>query len=145
MILYFQTLECCCYRSNHWNSDLILQKLEFCCYPSKPWNSRPINKLRDSHLILSNIGILSFSFQTLEFWAYFYTHRFSYPILSNSGILALFVLALELLSYPCNTVILILSFQTLEFWPCPYKPWNYDLFFQKNIGLLTLFLWTSDF
>ena len=102
LILYFQTLECCCYRSNHWNSDLILQKLEFCCYPSKPWNSRPINKLRDSHLILSNIGILSFSFQTLEFWAYFYTHRFSYPILSNSGILALFVLALELLSYPCK-------------------------------------------
>ena len=156
-----------CYK--YWNFDLILpntgmlllsfQSLEFWSYTSKHWNSAVILRNLGILGLLINFGILTLSFQTLEFWAYFYTYRFSYPILSNSGILALFVLALELLSYPCkhcnsdvilpNTGILpnffkhwilILSFQTLEFWPCPYKPWNYDLFFQKNIGLLTLFL-----
>ena len=167
------------YTSKHWNAVVIVpiigililyfQTLEFCCYPSKLWNSRPINKLWDSHLILSNIGILSFSFQTLEFWACFYTHRFSYPILSNSGILALFLLALELLSYPCkhcnadvilpntgilpnffkhwnfgpvliNLGIMIFSFKkTLDFWPYFYRLLISDHIF-PNSGIVALFI-----
>ena len=118
LLLYI--LELWSYTSKHCNAAVILpiigililyfQTLEFCYYPSKPWNSRPINKLWDSHLVLSNIGILSLSFQTLQCWAYFYTHRFSYLILSNSGTLALFLLALELLSYPgkhCNSDLIL--------------------------------------
>ena len=58
-----------------------------------------------------NIGILIFSFQTLEFWSYFNKLWNFDLIVPNVVILAPFVKALELLSYP---------WQTLEFLPYFY-------------------------
>ena len=66
-------------------------------YPSKHWNS---------DLILPNTGILTLSFQTLEFWPYYSKHWHCDLILLNIGILTLY-------------------FQTLEFWPYPSKHWNW--------------------
>ena len=64
------------------------------------------------------------SLQTLEFCPYFYAHWFSDIVLRNSVILALFLIALELLSYPpklwdsssisMSIRTILLSFQTLE-------------------------------
>ena len=74
--------------------------LEFCCYFYKHRNSGPI---------FIYIGILMLSFQTLEFWSYFYTCRFSDLLLQRGEILALFL-------YP-SVFFPIFSFQTVEFWP----------------------------
>ena len=100
LMLSFQTLEFWSYFYTRRFSDLLLQRgeilalflytLVFWSYPSKRWNSSPI---------FIPIGFLIFSFQTVEFWPYFCTHRFFDLLLPNSGILASFVKALELLSY----------------------------------------------
>ena len=92
-------------------------------------------------LFFINTGILAISFQTLEFWPFFYKHWNSYLIhsqigisdptfytllfdliLRNIGILALFLQTLEFLSDPsiANIEILAFSFQTREFWPIVY-------------------------
>ena len=87
-----------------------------------------------------NIGILILSFETSEFWRYFYNCWNSDLILSNIGILALFSSVCLLQSgcagpinyhvFPPGTLaslgilrnvgilalFLIVSFQTLEFW-----------------------------
>ena len=144
------------------------------------WNSCPIlpNINLNSAPIFIQFGILTSSFRTLQFWPYLYTHWSSYLIVlnlgirsyiicthwffdlknKNTGMLALFLWALELWSYDSkewnsrpffiNTGILTLSFQTLEFSYFPSKQWNsgpifYTLRFDlilRNTGILALFL-----
>lgn len=118
------------------------------------WNSCPI--LTDinlnSALIFIHVGILTSSFQTLQFWPYLYTHWISYLIVLNLGTRALFLctfthwhfdLILEniaILALSCYTLefgshplkhwwLLALFLQTLEFLPYPSKRWNSGLFF----------------
>ena len=126
---------------------LFLKTLEFLSCPSKRWHSGPIFHLT---------GILFSSFQTLEFWPYFYKlwnfclylplqslEFWPYP--SNHLILALvyahwfsgrIFLHIEFLSYrskPENTGpifiyigIVTSPFQRSYFWPCSYKHWTYS-------------------
>ena len=77
-------------------------------------------------LFLSNIGICTLSFQTLEFVPCRFKHWNAHLILSNIGIRDL-------------------SFQTLEFAPYPFKHWISHLIL-LNIGIRSLcFLyWTWD-
>ena len=78
-----------------------------------------------------NIQILIFFFQTLECSGLFLIHFFSYAILPNTGIMALFLYTLVFSSYslkPWNSgaifvgiAILFLSFYGLVFWPYFYN------------------------
>ena len=175
--------EFCPYFYTRWNFDVILPDtailalsvytLKFLSYRSKHCNSGPIFvtqwnlhgpdplKHWTSSLIFINIGILSISFETLEFWPfflqtfellsnpstnwnfwpYFFTDWNFHLILPNIWILALFLKTLEFLSYPsiANIEILALSFQTMEFWPIIYAHWFLELILQ-NTGILALFL-----
>ena len=115
-------------------------------YPSKYWNCCSFFNIK--------IGILISSFQTLEFWPFFHTHWFWDLIIWNCWILALFVKALELLSYPfkhwnsrpifVKIGIPFSSFQTLEFWSDPFKRWNSCPLF-INLGILASFWYTLVF
>ena len=96
--------------------------LEFCCY---------FYKHRNSGAIFIYIGILMLSFQTLEFWSYFYICRFSDLLLQRGEILALFL-------YP-SVFFLIFSFQTVEFWPYFYTHRFSDLLL-PNSGILASFV-----
>ena len=99
-----------------------------------------------------NIGILILSFQTLECWSYFNKLWNFDLIVPNVVILAPFVKALELLSYPCkhwNSIfihikILALFLWTLEFWSYSSKHCNSDLILLKG-GILGLFFYTLAF
>ena len=91
--------------------------------------------------------------QTLEFWPYFDKHWNSHLILSNTGILALFLMNIGflILSFPTlefwpyiftNIVVLIfsvLALKTLEFWSYFCKQWSSHLILPK-IGILALFV-----
>ena len=124
-------------------------------------------KYWNADLIFPNIGILALffinfrivilSFQTLEFWPYFYTHWFfrsypskqcnSRPICKSMGIIILSLQTLQFSSHPSkqwnsspsfmNTEILILSFLMLDFFLYSCKHWNSDFIF-PNIGGLAL-------
>ena len=73
----------------------------FWSFPSKGLNSSPIFvPIRFlSHLFLPNSGILALFLWALEFWSYPSKHWNSCPIFINISILALFFQTLELLSF----------------------------------------------
>ena len=73
----------------------------FLSFPSKGLNPSPIFvPIRFlSHLFPPNSGILALFLWALEFWSYPFKHSNSCPIFINIGILALFFQTLELLSY----------------------------------------------
>ena len=103
-ILSFQTFEFWPYFYKKWNSDCILS-LVFWPYPLKHLNTGPISinicfltypsKHWNTGSVSIYIGIMTLSFQILEFWPYFYTQWNSDLILSKIGILALSLKALE--------------------------------------------------
>ena len=92
-----------------------------------------------------NIAIPILSFQTLEFWAYvLYTlavwsyypkHWDCGPISVSTGIIILSLQTLKLLPFFIHIRILIFSFQLLVFWSYLYKHRNSDLIF-LNAGIL---------
>ena len=106
--------------------------------------------------------VVIFSLQTVEFWPNFYTLWLSDLILQNIEILAVFLQALELWSYPCkrwnsgsisiHIGILILPLQIiLVFYPYFCRHRNSDLIL-PNIGIqnsiiviLALFFQTLEF
>ena len=131
------------YPSKHWNSYIvqgskhfnlgpIFYTLKFWSHRSKHWNSGPI---------FMHIGILILSFQTLEFWPFFYKHCISYLIHPLQ--------TLKFVPYPSNHFnfgplfihirFLMLCFKTYGFWPYFFLYWNYDIMVPKN-GILALFL-----
>ena len=67
-----------------------------------------------------HIGFLILSFQTFEYWPYFYKLWNSDLILQNVGSLTI-------------------NFQTLKFWPYPHKHWNCGLIL-PSIEILALLL-----
>ena len=136
--------------------------MELWSYASKEWNSSPI---------FINTGILTLSFQTLEFlycpskhfnfgpifytlrvwshrskhWPYLYAHWNSYLILPNVGIFLFFF-------YKHCSSYLIYPLQTLKFSPYPSNHFNlahylYTSFSDvmlQNIGILALFLFVLE-
>ena len=85
---------------------------------------------------LSNIGIITFFFQTLELWPYLFSNPgilMSY--LPNVGILTLFL---------SNIGIVTFFFQTLELSPFSSKHWKCHLIL-LNIGIVTLFFQRLEF
>ena len=83
---------------------------------------------------IKSVGILTLSFQTLEFWPCLYMYKhwnydliiFSFQTLESWSYLFLFTL--ELLSYPSkhwNPGPIIYLYYTLEFSPHPLKHWNF--------------------
>ena len=166
LALSVYTLKFLSYRSKPWNLGLIfmhIYTLAFWPHPWKhckhlpiilsfhcnSWNSCPIlpNINLNSAPIFIHIGILTSSFQTLQFWPYLYTHWSSYVIVLNLWIWALFLgtfthwhfdLILE------NIAVLVLSCYTLEFGSHPLKYWTCSLIF-INIGILAFFYkhWNS--
>ena len=129
--------------------------LTFWPHPWKHCNSGPIllhigiwisssQTLVTSSPIFTNIGILTISFQTLEFWPFFfYKHWNSYLIHPQIGISGPIFYSLEFSPHPSehlnsgpiltNTGILMLSFHC--------KQWNFFI----NTGILTLFFQTLEF
>ena len=113
------------------------------------WNSCPIlpNINLNSAPIFIHIGILTSSFQTLQFWPYLYTHWSSYLIVLNLGIRALFLCTFTHWHFDLileNIVILALSCYTLEFGSHPLKHWTSSPIF-INIGILTISFQTLEF
>ena len=132
------------------NGILFLKTLEFLSCPSKHWHSGPIFHLT---------GILISSFQTLEFWPYFYKlwnfylylllqslEFWPYPsnhlilaLCMHIGFLAVSFYILNFYLIVLNLKILALFLYTLELWPHPSK----DRIFGPvliNTGILDLFL-----
>ena len=160
MILFVQTLEFWPYFIHTGILTSSFETMEFWPYSYKHlplilsfhcnnWNSCPIlpNINLNSAPVFIHIGILTSSFQTLQFWHYLYTYWSSYLIVLNLGIRALllctfthwhFDLILE------NIAILALSCYTLEFGSHPLKHWTSRLIF-INIGILTLSFQTLEF
>ena len=115
-------------------------------YPSKHWNSGPV---------VPNMGILTLSFETLEFWSYPSKHWNSSPYYSKHWYLSSYSSkhwSSDLILR--NIGILMLSLQTLELCPCPCTPWNSSrvlwniitfISFSKhrNYGLFFYKLWIS--
>ena len=130
---------------------LLLYVLEIWSYPSKHWSAQAF--------FFFSFGILILSFQTLDFWSFFYTHRCSDLLLLNCGILALVVYTLVFWSYhskrwnsgriSISIGISIVFFPILQFLPYFCKHWNSDLILSKvgTLGLLsyTLALWSYPF
>ena len=130
----FETLECWPYSYKHCNSSLVLplQTLEFFpyLYPFNQWNLI-------SGIVRPNIWILAVSLYTLEFWPpasflilglrpYFYNHRNSGPILTNTGIR---ISSFHWKLWNSGTIllnigVLVLFSKTLQFLFYPSKHWN---------------------
>ena len=113
------------------------------------WNSCPIlpNINLNSAPIFIHIGILTSSFQTLQFWPYLYTHWSSYLIVLNLGIRALFLCTFTHRHFDLileNIAILALSCYTLEFGSHPLKHWTSSPIF-VNTGILTISFQTLEF
>ena len=108
----------------------------------------------------ANIEIVALFFQALEFWPYFYKHCNS-RIVPNTGILAVLLYALALLSYRSkrwnfgttfiHIDLFILSFKTLGFLPFFCKHWNSYLIlsilslFNQTLEFFALFLYLLEF
>ena len=162
LALFLYTLEFLFYPCRSWyslNSGAVLINIvEFLCCPSTAIigivGLHPSTH-SNSGLIFAHSGIPILSFQTLEFWLYFYTLILSFKtlgfwpyfykhwkydlILANTGFLALFLYTLEfvILSFQrlvflpifISIGILIFFLQTLEFSSYPSKQWNSGPFF----------------
>ena len=162
LALSVYTLKFLSYRSKPWNLGPIfmhIYTLAFWPHPWKHckhlplilsfhcnnWNSCPIlpNINLNSAPIFIHSGILTSSFQTLQFWPYLYTHWSSHLIVLNLGIWALFLGTFT--HWHFDLILENIANTCLLFCPSTAITGILVLFSQTLIWILPLFLYTVVF